>query len=152
MTVSVDAMTIKLIAHGGVLLICSLIVLAFCFVDLWDGVRTAHAVGDKIRSHKLRKTLGKFLYYWAFILCGNLIDLLGVGFTWWAMPYITMLLTAVVGVIEMHSLIEHAHRRKDAASKIDDVLRQIISASTSAEAKELLPRITAIINATENKE
>jgi hypothetical protein len=132
---------------------CSVILLLFVLIDLYDGVRTARMIGERVRSHKLRDTLTKFFSYWLFVICGALVDTIGAyATTYWAKPYVTLAMTLIAGIIEIHSLFEHSHKRKDNASKIEDVVREIIKASTSKEAKELLPRIEEILNAASKKD
>lgn len=141
----------KLAYHSLILAVCLFLALAFSFIDLIDAIRTAQQVGEKVRSHKIRKTFGKTFYYWAFIACGALIDLLFDLNDFWQLPYITIAITIFVGFIEMHSLMEHARKRKDNSAKIEKVLEKIVEVSSKKEAQDLLPKITDVINALNDK-
>jgi phage-related holin len=146
-----EAFLFQLQTHGIAFLMCSIILLLFVLIDLIDGVRTARIVGERVRSHKLRDTITKFLSYWLFTIVGALIDIIGAFSTQaWEKPYVTLAMTLIAGIIELHSLKEHATKRKDNAAKIEDLLKAIINASNKSEAKSLLPRITEILE-NENK-
>lgn len=139
--------------HALVFAMCSIITLLFVLIDLCDGVRTARLIGERVRSHKLRDTLTKFFSYWLFILCGALVDVCGVcaAPSYWSRPYVTLVLTIIAGIIEIHSLKEHADKRKDDSAKIEKVLKKIVEASTKKEAQEILPKIAEILTALKDK-
>ena len=98
--------------HLGISL--SMWVLTICLVllDLVDGVHTARVLHQRIHSHKLRATVVKFGEYWRFLLFGFFFDLAGVFFPWYGYPYMTIIITLGLSVIELKSMLEHAKKRK----------------------------------------
>lgn len=110
-------------------------------IDLWDGVHTAKVLKERIKSNKLRLTFNKIGDYWRVVLFGLLFDTIGILFTWYIMPFMSMLLTVVILIIEFRSLMEHAQRRKDNVSNVPDVLAAIIRCKTEKDAKEILTLI-----------
>ena len=63
------------------------LVLFAVLIDLWDGVHTAKVLHRTIRSHKLRITMNKLGEYWRVMLMGFIVDLVGVLFPWYNLPF-----------------------------------------------------------------
>ena len=96
---------------GVFLAVCILVIIAI-MLDLWDGVHTAKKTNQRVHSHKLRVTIAKMSEYWRFILIGFLVDCLGMFFTFYLMPFVTLLFGVGLIVVEAKSMFEHANRRK----------------------------------------
>ena len=132
--------------HGvTVIFLCFVITGVAVLLDLYTGIKAAKKTGEAIRSHVLRKTITKIIEYWFVIVFGVLIDLLGLSFPWYTIPYAAILITFAVLVIEGRSLFENLQRAKSHAAKIDDVvgevlpdiLQEIIDAKTSKTAMKV---------------
>lgn len=134
------------IGHGvTVIFLCFVIIGIAVLLDLYTGIKAAKKTGEKIRSHILRRTIIKIIEYWMVVVFGVLIDLLGLSFTWYNIPYAAIIITFSVLLIEGHSLFENLTRAKSPAAKIDDVagdiLQEIIDAKTGKTAAKVYEEI-----------
>lgn len=132
--------------HGvTVIFLCFVITGIAVLLDLYTGIKAAKKTGEAIRSHVLRKTITKIIEYWFVIVFGVLIDLLGLSFPWYAIPYAAMLITFAVLIIEGRSLFENLQRAKSPAAHVDDVagnlLQEIIDAKSGKTAMKVLEKI-----------
>lgn len=134
------------IGHGvTVIFLCFVIIGIAVLLDLYTGIKAAKKTGEKIRSHILRRTIIKIIEYWFVVVFGVLIDLLGLTFPWYNIPYAAIIVTFCVLLIEGHSLFENLTRAKSPAAKIDDVaadvLQDIINARSSKTAAKVYESI-----------
>lgn len=129
------------IVRASVTLVAWLMITMACLVDLWAGVSTARALGVKPNSHGLRKTMTKVGDYFKVALVGVMFDLLGSVFSWYALPYMTLLVAVSVLIIEGKSVIENMRRKKSSAGKIPELAKQIILAKDEKEASAALNAI-----------
>ncbi|MCC8177034.1 MAG: phage holin family protein, partial [Bacteroidales bacterium] len=127
--------------HLAIGFVLSILVTIAIFVDLWDGVYTARKTGQKIHSHKLRVTGEKIGEYFRFIFIMFLIDLVGVPFSWWPLPFLTMVISVGLIGVEVKSMFEHATERKSKALQAKDVIAMVLKASTQADAKEAVKAV-----------
>lgn len=130
------------IGHGvTVIFLCFVVIGVAVLLDLYSGINAAKKTGEKIRSHILRRTIIKIIEYWMVVVFGVLIDLLGLSFTWYNIPYAAIIVTLCVLLIEGHSLFENLTRAKSPAGRIDDVagdiLQDIIDAKSSKTAAKV---------------
>lgn len=130
------------IGHGvTVIFLCFVVIGVAVLLDLYTGINAAKKTGEKIRSHILRRTIIKIIEYWMVVVFGVLIDLLGLSFTWYNIPYAAIIVTLCVLLIEGHSLFENLTRAKSPAGRIDDVagdiLQDIIDAKSSKTAAKV---------------
>ncbi len=115
-------------------LIWQLTIVAFCIIvtgifsvaDAYSGIRTAKAVGEKTRSHRYRKTIEKMTWYWFFQILVCIVGIILSVFTWYNLPYLSILLMLGICYIEGKSMWEHSKRRKDHVSKLDDVVHELV--------------------------
>lgn len=119
--------------------------LAVC-IDLWAGVDSAKARGEKIYSGGLRRTFAKLGDYWRIQVMALIFDLIGSCIAWYNLPYASMLVTAAIVLIEMRSVWENERAKKSNAAKIPDAIRAIINCSTAKSAEELLEKIKSEVN------
>lgn len=134
------------IGHGvTVIFLCFVVIGIAVLLDLYTGIKAAKKCGEKIRSHILRRTIIKIIEYWLVVVFGILIDLLGLSFTWYNMPYAAIIVTLCVLLIEGHSLFENLTRAKSPAGKIDDVagdfMQEIIEAKSGKTAAKVYEKI-----------
>ena len=132
--------------HGvTVIFLCFVLVVVAVLIDLYTGIRSAKTLGEPIRSHILRKTIRKTIEYALVVVLGVLIDILGLPFKWYTMPYAAMLITLSVIIIEGRSVLENLTRIKSPASKIDNVaggiLQEIIDAKSDKTAMKIYEKI-----------
>lgn len=130
---------------GIFIAVCILVIVAI-MMDLWDGVYTAKTIGEQVHSHKLRVTIKKMSEYWRFIIIGFLIDCLGLFFHFYILPFVVILFGVGLIVVEAKSMFEHARKRKSETSNLPELLKKIIAATTTQEAKDIMNNITEYVN------
>lgn len=127
------------IGHGmTIIFICCVFIIIAVLVDLDTGVKAARKRGEKICSRNLRRTFTKITDFYRVLVFGVMIDVLGLAFPWYNIPYCAMLVTLGVVLIEGKSVLENYEKTKSAASEIPDMLMKIIKASSKAEAQRIL--------------
>lgn len=100
---------------------------ALVTADLVYAVSAAKKLGERIRSHKLRKSIDKMLRYWGLQILAAIVGSIGLLFPdYYNLPYFSIAITFVIVVIEGKSLVEHFKRRKDHLSKVPETVQDII--------------------------
>ncbi|MCM1077871.1 MAG: phage holin family protein [Bacteroidales bacterium] len=131
----------KIYMHMVLTFVCWLVLLIAVAVDMWDGIRTARAIGERISSNSLRKTVTKYTDYWRLLIFGALFDMLGCIFTWYQYPYVTLLITAGILTIEFRSMLEHSTKRKDHINEIPEIVNDIIHCVSHKDAEDIVRKI-----------
>lgn len=130
------------IGHGMTLIfICAVAILFAVLIDLSTGVERAKKCKEKIKSRILRRTISKVVDYYRLLFFGILIDVLGLAFTWYNMPYCAVIVSVGVVLIEAKSVLENYRKMKSAAQDMPDVVRQIIEAVTDKDANKVIELI-----------
>lgn len=140
--ISVD----KVMLFVGVFLAISILVIVAIMLDLWDGIHTARVTNTRVHSHKLRVTVAKMLEYWRFIMIGFLIDCIGLIFTIYIMPFVTVLFGIGLIIIEIKSMFEHANRRKSHTTDLPFIIKSIIKCANDRDAQDIVEKICALSN------
>lgn len=134
----------SLYRHIGVTLMCWLTMFFSVLVDMWDGVQTARFMKEKVDSKGLRRTFAKAGDYWRMMLFGLMFDSLGLLFPWYILPYMTMVITVGVLVIEFRSVWEHNRRKRSHAAELPNVIANIIKCASEKDALELINKIKEV--------
>lgn len=130
------------IGHGMTLIfICAVAILLAVLIDLSTGVERAKKCKEKIRSHILRRTISKVVDYYRLLFFGVIIDVLGLAFVWYNMPYCAVLVAAGVVLIEAKSVLENYQKMKSAARDMPAVVKRIIDAVTDKDAEKIIELI-----------
>ena len=130
------------IGHGMTLIfICAVAILFAVLIDLSTGVERAKKCKEKIRSHILRRTISKVVDYYRLLFFGILIDILGLAFVWYNLPYCAVLVAVGVVLIEAKSVLENYQKMKSAARDMPAVVKQIIDAVTDKDAEKIIELI-----------
>ena len=130
------------IGHGvTIIFMCCVLVIVACLIDLWTGVDAARKNKEKIRSKSLRRTVAKMLDYMRVILMGVLIDVLGLVFTWYAIPYLAVVLTLGILIIEGKSVIENFQKKKSSAAQVVNIIEAIVDAADNETAEKIIKAI-----------
>lgn len=130
------------IGHGiTVIFICCLLVVVACAIDLWTGVDAARKNKETIKSRILRRTVSKILDYLRVVVFGVLIDVLGLAFPWYAIPYAALTVTLGILLIEGKSVIENYHKSRSAAAKVVDMVSNIIDCVDNDTAEKIIKAI-----------
>lgn len=130
------------IGHGMTLIfICAVAILLAVLIDLSTGVERAKKCKERIKSHILRRTISKVVDYYRLLFFGVIIDVLGLAFVWYNMPYCAVVVAVGVVLIEAKSVLENYHKMKSAARAMPDVVRQIVEAVTDKDAEKIIELI-----------
>ena len=129
--------------RGGVtiIFICSLLICIACLMDMWTGIDAARANKEKIRSNPLRKTGMKIVDYFRLIIIFVLIDILGLCFPWYNLPYGAVIGTAGVLFVEGFSVVENLRRKRSHAAEVADVAAKIVKCLTTEDAETIIKMI-----------
>ena len=126
-----------------IIFMCCILVIAACFIDLWTGIDAARKNKEKIRSKALRRTVAKAIDYLRVIVFGVLIDVLGLSFPWYSIPYCAIILTLGILIIEGKSVLENFHKKKSSAAQIVDVIETIVNCTDNETAEKIIKAIKA---------
>lgn len=130
------------VGHGMTIIFgCCVFIIIAVLLDLETGVKAARKNHEKICSRILRRTITKILDYLRVLVFGVMIDMLGLAFPWYAIPYCAMLVTLATVFIEGKSVLENYDKMKSAAAAIPDEISRIVKARTRDEAKEIIDLI-----------
>lgn len=130
------------IGHGMTLIfICAIAILLAVLIDLSTGLERAKKCKERIKSHILRRTISKVVDYYRLLFFGVIIDVLGLAFVWYNMPYCAVLVAVGVVLIEAKSVLENYQKMKSAAREMPDVVKQIIEAVTDKDANKVIELI-----------
>lgn len=132
------------IGHGiTVIFMCCVLVIAACLIDLWTGIDAARKNREKIRSKALRRTVAKALDYLRVVMFGVLIDVLGLSFTWYIIPYCAVICTLGILIIEGKSVLENFQKKKSSAAQVADIIEAIVDATDNETAEKIIKAIKA---------
>lgn len=136
------------IGHGiTIIFICCILTVLACLIDLWTGIEAARKNKEKIKSRILRRTVKKMLDYLRVIAFGVLIDILGLAFPWYSIPYCAIIVAFGILLIEGKSMIENFHKSRSAAAKVVNMLEQIIDCADNETAEKIIKAIKSDSNA-----
>ena len=112
----------------------------FSIADTVSGIYTAKKTGERLRSHRLRKTFEKMAVYWFFQILVAMVGILLSLLPWYDLPYLSMVFALAICVSEGISMWEHSRRRKDGVAKIPETLQGLVDLMGGEEKlkKELL--------------
>lgn len=130
------------IGHGLTLMfVCAIAILAAVLIDLTTGIEAAKKCKEKIRSRILRRTVSKVVDYYRLLFFGIIIDVLGLAFTWYNIPYCAVIVAVGIVLIEGKSVLENYQKMKSAAKELPGVVKQIIEAVTDKDAEKVIELI-----------
>lgn len=130
------------IHHGiAIIFVCLVAIAIACMMDLWTGIDAARANKERIRSRPLRRTGTKMLDYYRIFIIFVLIDVLGLCFPWYNLPYGAIICTVAVISIEGLSIVENFRKKKSHAADVAEVVRNIIECLTKEEAEKIIKTI-----------
>lgn len=112
--------------HLLIVAFCILTTGVFSVADTVSGIYTAKKTGEKLRSHRLRKTFEKMVVYWFFQILVAIVGIIFSLLPWYNLPYLSMVLAAAICITEGRSMWEHCKRRKEGAAKIPETVQELI--------------------------
>jgi RNA polymerase sigma-54 factor len=98
---------------------------------------------EKIKSRILRRTVAKILDYLRVVVFGVLIDVLGLAFPWYAIPYAALVVTLGILLIEGKSVIENYQKARSSAAKVVDMIQTIVECGDNDTAEKIIKAIKA---------
>lgn len=130
------------VGHGvTIIFLCCILVIVACLIDLWTGIDAARKNKERIKSKALRRTVAKILDYLRVIVFGVLIDVLGLAFPWYAIPYLAIICTLGILIIEGKSVLENFQKKKSSAAQIVDVIETIVNCTDNETAEKIIKAI-----------
>ena len=121
-----------------IIFVCCVLVIAAALIDMWTGVDAARVNKERIRSHSLRKTVRKVIDYLRIIIFSVLIDILGLFFPWYELPYACVVVTLGLLLIEGKSVIENLKKKRSSAAEVLDIVQKIVECADEKDAKKLI--------------
>lgn len=112
--------------HLLIVAFCILTTGVFSVADTVSGIYTAKKTGERLRSHRLRKTFEKMAVYWFFQILVAIVGLIFSLMPWYNLPYLSMILAVGICITEGRSMWEHSRRRKDGVAKIPETMQELI--------------------------
>lgn len=128
----------------SITMVCWLFMVLATLVDFWSGVTTAKALKEPLMSHGFRRTIIKISDYWRVLLFALMFDILGAFLSFYYLPFLSMLCTLAIVIIEARSVVENSNRRRSHAGRIVDVAAEIVEADNLEKAKQLISTIVEL--------
>lgn len=121
-----------------ILFICTVLSVLASLFDMWSGIDAARANKEPVSSRALRRTVSKIVDYLRVVIFAMFIDVLGMFFSWYVLPYCVILCTLGILLIEGKSVIENLRRKKSNAAEVVDMVQDIIKAATDKDAEKII--------------
>lgn len=75
------------------------------------------------------------------VIFGVLIDVLGLTFTWYIIPYCAIICTLGILIIEGKSVLENFQKKKSSAAQVVDIIQAIVDATDNETAEKIIKAI-----------
>ena len=137
-----EAILSYLLLRMAIVLICWAFVFIANFVDFWSGRSTAKAIGEHLDSKGYRRTFIKIGDYYRVLIFALLFDLIGSLFTFYKLPFASLLGSISVIAIECASVLENSRRKKSHAAEVPEIIKKIIQCATTKDGEKILAEIT----------
>lgn len=141
-----------IIIRVTITMVCWFFMVCATLVDFWSGVATAKATKEPLMSHGFRRTITKISNYWQVLIFALMFDILGAFLSFYYLPFLTMVSTLAIIIIEGRSVIENGQRKKSHAAQIPEIVADIIKAATSEDADKAYKRIVEVYEHTKKHE
>lgn len=133
-----------IVIRVSITLLCWLFMVLSTLVDFWSGVTTAKALKEPLLSHGFRRTITKISDYWRVLFFAMIFDILGAFLSFYYLPFLSMLCTMAIVIIEARSVVENSRRRRSHAGKILDVAAEIVETKDLDKARQLISTIVEL--------
>lgn len=124
-----------IVIRVSITLLCWLFMVLATLVDFWSGVTTAKALKEPLMSHGFRRTITKISDYWRVLFFAMIFDILGAFLSFYYLPFLSMLCTMAIVIIEARSVVENSGRRRSHAAEVPALIKDIVEAATTEQAK-----------------
>ena len=130
------------IGHGLTLIfVCAVAILFAVLIDLTTGVERAKKCKEKIKSRILRRTISKIIDYYRLLFFGVIIDVLGLAFVWYNIPYCSVLISVSVVIVEAISVLENYKKMKSPARDVVEVATQVVEVVADKKTEKIVELI-----------
>lgn len=130
------------IGHGLTLIfLCFVVIFIAVCIDFSAGYKAAKVCKEPIKSRLLRRTVSKVTDYYRFLIVGVLVDILGLAFPWYSIPFAAVIVSISVVLIEGWSVIEKFKKMKSSAANILDMAQRVCDTTNIKKALELIGEI-----------
>ena len=130
------------IGHGvSIIFLCCALIIAACLIDLWTGIDAAKKNRERIRSKALRRTVAKVIDYLRVVVFGVLVDVLGLAFPWYSIPYFAIICALGILIIEGKSVLENLQKKRSSAAQVVDIIQAIVEAADNDTAEKIIKAI-----------
>lgn len=130
------------------------VMLSAVMIDMRAGIRKAKALHLPIDSHGLRRTFTKFGDYGKVTALFMCVDVLGLLFNLYSMPYASGAAVVIAVGIEAWSVRENLRAVRSSAAKIPDIIARMADTKDPKEIIELvqgLDRLRAASKKSQNQ-
>lgn len=128
-----------------IIFLCMCIIATAAVIDMWTAIDASKVSKEPIESRKLRITISKLIDYYRVIMYFSLIDILGFIFSFYSVPFICIIATVGILLIEGKSIIkENIAKKRKAIGELPDIISEIINAVTEKDAENIIKRINEI--------
>lgn len=129
------------IGHGLTLIfLCFVVIFIAVCIDFSAGYKAAKVCKEPIKSRLLRM-VSKVTDYYHFLIVGVLVDILGLAFPWYSIPFAAVIVSISVVLIEGWSVIEKFKKMKSSAANILDMAQRVCDTTNIKKAIELIGEI-----------
>lgn len=139
-----NALTLRMILWSAVVCITWLGMAVACFADMWSGVNTARAIGEKVHSHRLRETFQKIKDYAGVLLPFLFIDVIGSMFTFYYLPFFQIIIAIGAILIEGWSVLENKKRKRCHAALLPELVADIVKCAREKDAEAIIDTIQSL--------
>jgi hypothetical protein len=115
-------------------------------IDFSAGYKAAKVCKEPIKSRLLRRTVSKVTDYYHFLIVGVLVDVLGLAFPWYSIPFAAVIVSISVVMIEGWSVIEKFKKMKSSAADIPKMAQRIVDVKNITDAVELIGEVKELAN------
>lgn len=127
------------LGHGiTIIFICCIMIIFAVLLDLNTGINAAKKAKEKIKSRILRRTVTKIVDYYRILVFGVMVDVLGLCFPWYNIPYLAIVVTLGIICVEAKSMLENYQKSKSAARDLPNIIMQIIKCADKEDAAKIV--------------
>lgn len=112
-------------------------------IDMRTGIRKAQAMNVPIDSHGLRRTFTKFGDYGKVTGLFMCLDVLGLLFGIWTMPYASAVSAVIAVAIEGWSVRENLRAAHSSAAQVADIIAEIAKTQDPKKIIDLVQHLDA---------
>lgn len=122
-----------------------IVMLVAVVVDMQAGILRARILKEKIHSHGLRETFKKFGEYGLVVMLGMLVDVVGILFSIFSLPYISAGSVIAAVMIEGFSVYESMKASRSSAASMVDIVGELVKSKSPDEVKKILDKLPDLV-------